>query len=266
MPDASELSKWSTTANAIVDESRASILKSVRGGFEHRLKDDNTFVTDVDLTVERLLRKRLKTRFPEHGIVGEEYEATQADARFCWVIDPIDGTHSFRHGLPLYGTILALLEDGRPILGVIDMPALDIRLSGAKGLGAVCNKVRLRMRDIGDDPLDREIVATGERQQFVRAGQAAVFDHLMASHSHVRCYSDVFGHVLAMQGGVGAMVDFDLSVWDVSATELLVAEAGGRFVTVFRGKRSDAGVRADIVFGKSAVVDWVVDRIKEARV
>jgi len=264
MPDTDTLGRWLKTANAIVDESRALILKSVRDGFDHRLKDNDTYVTDVDLGVEQLLRRRLDTRFPEHGIVGEEYEATRSDARMRWTIDPIDGTHSFRHGLPLYATILALLDGDRPVLGVIDLPGLDVRISGARGCGVKRNGTALRFDGVCAEGIEKEIVATGERQQFEAVGRASVFDHLMLSHSHVRTYCDAFGHVLTLEGRVGAMVDFGLHLWDMAATELLVTEAGGAFETLFRGSPLNTEGRHNVVFGKPAIVAWLMERIKEA--
>jgi len=264
MPDTETLERWLKTANAIVDESRALILKSVREGFEHRLKDNDTYVTDVDLSVERLLRRRIETRFPDHGIVGEEYEATRPEARLRWSIDPIDGTHSFRHGLPLYATILALLDGDRPVLGIIDLPGLDVRVSGARGCGVKRNGSTLRVGGICDEGIEKEIIATGERQQFDAVGRAQVFDHLMASHDHVRTYCDAFGHVLTLGGRVGAMVDFGLHLWDVAATELLVVEAGGAFETLFQGSPLNIEGRHNVVFGKPAVVAWLMERIKEA--
>lgn len=264
MPDTETLGKWLRTANAIVDESRALIRKTVREGVEHRLKSDDTYVTNVDLDVERLLRRRIETRFPEHGVIGEEYEAIRADARLRWTIDPIDGTHSFRHGLPLYGTLLALLDGDRPVLGVIDMPGLDIRVSGAHGCGVERNGSPVRFEPVCEEGIEKEIVAVGERQQFVSVAREGVFDHLMAAHPHVRTYCDAFGHVLTLEGRVGAMVDFGLHIWDMAPTELLVTEAGGAFETLFRGSPSNTQGRMNVVFGKPAVVAWLMDEIKEA--
>ena len=264
MPDTESLEKWLRTANAIVDESRAHILKSVREGFEHRMKDDDTYVTDVDLGVEELLRRRIETRFPEHGIVGEEQDDVRPDARLRWTIDPIDGTHSFRHGLPLYATLLALLDGDRPVLGVIDLPGMDVRVSGARGCGVTRNGSALGFDPVCEEGIEKEIIATGERQQFEAVGRVGVFDHLMASHAHVRTYCDAFGHALTLGGGVGGMVDFGLHLWDMAPTELLVTEAGGAYETLFRGSPLNTEGRHNVVFGKPAVVAWLMDRIKEA--
>lgn len=264
MPDASELKRWLTTANAIADETRALILKTVREGFDHRMKEDDTFVTDVDLAVEKLFRRRLEKRFPEHGLIGEEYAHERTEARLRWTIDPIDGTHSFRHGLQLYGTILALLDGEKPILGVIDLPGLEVRLSAATGLGATMNGAPLRLDDCEETDIEKELIAAGERSQFVTAGREAVFDHLMTAHRHVRTYCDAFGHMLALSGRVGAMVDFGLHIWDVAATEILIQEAGGAFKTLFHGPRANNVTSYDVVFGKPSVVDWLLARIKEA--
>jgi fructose-1,6-bisphosphatase/inositol monophosphatase family enzyme len=258
-----DLRLWLETALSMTDRSREIILKSVRDGFEHSLKDDGSFVTDVDTAVETELRARIAADFPEHGIVGEELGNVNPGADFQWTIDPIDGTHSFRHHIPLYGTILALVHRDLPVLGVIDLPALELRCSGALGEGAFCNGEKLSIEDVeADDLIEREIIATSERKQFAAIGKEYVFDEIMGTHPSVRTYCDCFGHVLALTGSVGAMIDYNIHIWDGAATELLVKEAGGKHVRVFDGERGDKGVRQDVVFGKPAVVDWVLGIIK----
>jgi len=253
----SELPRWLKTANAIVDETRRLVLDAVARGFSHRLKSDESFVTDVDLAVERHLRARIAELFPGHGVVGEELEATGAGADLRWTIDPIDGTHSFRFGVPFYGTLLALIQGDTPVLGVIDMPGMGLRVSGARGLGARANDGPLRLAD-ADGPVDREIVATGDRAQFVKAGKLAQYERLVREHPVVRAYSDCLGHVLALQGRVGAMVDFGLHLWDVAATEAIAGEAGARFACVERRGAPGGDTRFDVVLGKPAVVDHLL--------
>jgi fructose-1,6-bisphosphatase/inositol monophosphatase family enzyme len=257
------LKAWLGEAVSMADRSRELILESVRTGFEHTLKDDGTFVTDVDTSVETALRARILESFPEHGIIGEELNDVNPDADFVWTIDPIDGTQSFRHRIPLYGTIISLLHHDIPVLGVIDLPALGIRCSGALGEGAFCGDEQLRIEDLGDDQaIEREIIAAGERKQFVGIGKEYVFDEIMHAHPSVRTYCDCFGHVMALLGSVGAMVDFNLHVWDSAATEVLVKEAGGKHVRLFEDRRGGRDVRYDVVFGKPRVVDWLLERIR----
>ena len=100
-----------------------------------------------------------------------------------WVIDPIDGTKSFRHGVPLYGTLLALLHGEDPVLGIIDLPGLDRTYSAARGLGTRCNDEALKLEDLSaGEALEKEIIGIGDRQQFVSAGRTNVFDELMEAH------------------------------------------------------------------------------------
>lgn len=257
-----DLRVWLDKAIVLARESRGIIEESIRTGFEHALKDDGTFVTDVDTSVETALRVRIMKDFPDHGIVGEEFDDVNPGADLVWTIDPIDGTHSFRHGIPLYGTIIALVRDDIPVVGVIDLPGLDLRCSGALGEGAFCNGKKLKIGDVGErNPVDKEIIAIGERKQFAAAGKEYVFDDLMGTHPSVRTYCDCFGHAMTLLGAAGAMVDFNLRVWDCTASELLVREAGGKYVRVFAGERADKGFRYDVVFGKPGLVDWILEVI-----
>jgi fructose-1,6-bisphosphatase/inositol monophosphatase family enzyme len=261
MPDTSreDLLRFRNVAEAIVRETRAVVLAALGREIPHRLKADGSFVTDVDLHVEDLVRSRLAATFPEHGILGEERAGPTGTAEYLWVVDPIDGTHSLRHRIPLFGTILALRRGGRSILGVIDLPMLDRTYVGVEGFGAYRNGERVELTDVqAPEDIAREVIATGERRQFVGAGREDAFDRLMRAHGSVRTYCDCFGHALAIEGAVGAMVDFNLRLWDVAATEVLIREAGGVFEHVaMRGSSAPAEEMHDVVFGKPGVVAWV---------
>ncbi|HXT22677.1 MAG TPA: inositol monophosphatase family protein, partial [Thermoanaerobaculia bacterium] len=219
-------------------------------------KADRTWVSEIDLEVESLLRGELERRFPADGILGEEQGLVRGDARRRWLLDPIDGTRSLRHGIPLYGTILGLEVDGEPLLGVIALPALSRLYAAARGLGAFRDGAPLRQAaPLDGGPLE-EVIALGERRQFTRPGADAVFARLIAAHPGARIYPDCFAHALAAAGALGAMVDFDLRPWDLAASRVLVEEAGGRYLVL--GQRGEgAEARRDVVLGKPAVVDWV---------
>jgi histidinol-phosphatase len=258
------LAPFLATAEAIVREARAVVLDRLRGDVAHQLKADGSFVTDIDLAVEDLVRARLRTAFPDHGIIGEEREDVAPDAAYQWVIDPIDGTHSLRHRIPLFSSLLALLHDGRAVLGIIDLPMLDRMYAGARGLGAFCNGRRLELRDVvNPQDIAREVIAVGERKQFARCGRAGQFDRVMQAHDHVRTYCDAFGHALAIEGSAGAMIEADVHVWDIAASQILIEEAGGAFVRLNREPRSTRkGGHYDVVFGKPAVVEWVCRHVE----
>jgi histidinol-phosphatase len=259
-----ELQKFKHTAEDIVRDTRSIIKTGVAQGFSYHLKPDGTFVTDIDLAVEDLIRSRLRAAFPDHGILGEERPETFAESDYRWIIDPVDGTRSFRHRIPLFGTLLALRHRDHSIVGVIDLPALDRTYIAASGLGARCNGQQIQLKDVAsEDAIDFEVIAVGEREQFVKRGKAAAFDSLMRSHASVRTYCDCFGHALAIEGCVGAMVDYNLRIWDVAATEVLIQEVGGKYVRVnVNARRDTADARYDVVFGKPTVVEWVLKALR----
>lgn len=258
-----ELRKFKQTAEDIVRDTRSIILTGIAQGFSYHLKPDGSFVTDIDLAVEDLIRSRLRAAFPDHGILGEERPEIFAESDYRWIIDPVDGTRSLRHRIPLFGTLLALRHGGRSIVGVIDLPALDKTYVAASGLGAHCNGQQIQLEDVASkDAIDFEVIAVGEREQFVQREKAAAFDSLMSSHSSVRTYCDCFGHALAIEGCVGAMVDYNLRIWDVAATEILIQEVGGKYVRVnAKAPRDTAEARYDVVFGKPTVVEWLLSAL-----
>jgi fructose-1,6-bisphosphatase/inositol monophosphatase family enzyme len=255
-----DLQKFRTAAEEIAREARTLIRSRLSRGFVHKLKPDGSVVTDIDTAVEDLVRSRIASAFPEHRIVGEEQGGDASGSDYVWVIDPIDGTHSLRHGVPLFGTLLALRIRGRSILGLIDLPLMDKTYVAVAGHGARCNEQEVHLDDVSsEDSIQHEIIGIGERKQFVEAGKVAVFDTLMRSHGSVRTYCDCFGHALAVEGCLGAMVDYNLRIWDVAATELIIREVGGMFVRVSVEPTGDLqDGRYDVVFGKPTVVKWIL--------
>ena len=238
---------------------RRTVRRHLARGVTKRLKADHSYVTDADLAIERALRRAIARAFPGHGIVGEEFPPLRLDSPFQWILDPIDGTLSFTHGIPFFGTLIALRYRGRPIASAIDQPALDLRYTAGLGLGAFRNGRRIRLRDLGrGEALEREVIATAERYRFARCGQAARFDRLQRTHPLVRSYADCLGHTLAAEGAVGAMVDYGVRLWDIAATELLVTEAGGRWVETYRKPRHPRAAVYGVIFGKPRVVQWLL--------
>ncbi|MEW5910480.1 MAG: inositol monophosphatase family protein, partial [Thermodesulfobacteriota bacterium] len=131
--------------------------------------------------------------------------------------------------------------------------------TGALGLGTRLNGKKISLKEI-DSPasIETEILAIGERIQFVKAKKELFFDRLMRSHGHVRTYCDCFGHGLAISGHVGAMADFDLRLWDLFATKILIEEAGGKFIFLNASTPLGMDQKYDVVFGKPKIVDWII--------
>ncbi len=255
-PPTIELRELLAECTALMEAAAALVRRRLAGTLAFHRKADRTLVSDLDLEVEATLRGELERRFPGDGILGEEGGLVRPQAARRWLLDPIDGTRSLRHGIPLYGILLGLEEGGVPLLGALALPALGRLYGAARGVGAFRDHAPLRQSPpVAEGPLE-EVIALGERRQFTRPGADAAFARLLAAHPGARIYADCFGHALAVEGAVGAMVDFDLRPWDLAASQVLVEEAGGRFLVV--GERgAGAERRRDVVLGKPGVVEWV---------
>jgi fructose-1,6-bisphosphatase/inositol monophosphatase family enzyme len=163
------------------------------------------------------------------------------------VVDPIDGTIAFSRGIPLFGTLLALLVDGEPVLGLIDCSAIGERLVGWQGGGVRRNGQPARVSSATD--LRRAIVSRGDVFCFERAGARPMLERMVREIPMLRSYTDAFGHALVIQGAADAMVDLDLNPWDMAATRILVREAGGACVVT-----PVVGGKSGLVFGAPALV------------
>jgi fructose-1,6-bisphosphatase/inositol monophosphatase family enzyme len=168
------------------------------------------------------------------------------------VIDPIDGTIAFSRGLPLFATLVARLEGGVPVVGVIDLPALGERTVGWKGGGCRRNGVPVRCSQATD--LEHALVAHGDLFCFDLVGEREAFVRMARRLRMLRGYTDAFGHAQVLAGGIDAMVDLHLNPWDAAATQVLVPEAGGRCETIEYPALGKLG----LVFGAPALVEQLV--------
>jgi histidinol phosphatase-like enzyme (inositol monophosphatase family) len=231
-------------------QARAEILPRFRA-VEVETKSDGSPVTEADRAAERAIRTHLLAAFPDFGVVGEEFGSEGGDGP-RWIIDPIDGTIGFSRGIPLFTTLIALIEDDEPILGLIDCPALRERYVGYRGGGCRRNGRPTRVSQATD--LQRAIISHGDPFCFDLFGARDTFERMAREIPMLRGYTDAFGHAQVVGGGVDAMVDLSLNLWDVAATQILVAEAGGRCVT-----RSGPGGKFGLVFGSPALVEQLLE-------
>src|SRR5689334_22112779 len=137
-------------ADALADAAGGVIRRYFRQKIAIEDKRDLTPVTIADREAETAMRRLIEARFPEHGILGEEHGRTRPDAEYVWLLDPIDGTKSFISGIPLFGTLIALTRNGRPVLGVIDQPISRERWVGAEGRPTSLNGAPVRTRTCAD--------------------------------------------------------------------------------------------------------------------
>jgi len=222
-------------------------------------KRDGSPVTLADQEAEAVIRTYLlsKAAIGLLDILGEEQGLQGPGTRWRWTVDPIDGTRSFIHGVPLFGTMIGLqdMQDQSAVLGVIHLPMLPLTYAGAKGQGVTCNGKALRLPEFLS--IDDAIIGVGDVAQFVAAGREEDYRRLSAMHGYVRGYTDCFGHGLVVSGALGAMMDPALNPWDILPTQALIEEAGG--VTLLR--RSQVPGKVDSLFGNRALVQHIAREI-----
>jgi histidinol-phosphatase len=204
-------------------------------GIAAELKADASPVTEADRAAESVARRMIERRFPDDGLLGEEFGEARPAARRRWVIDPIDGTRAFVRGVPLFGVMLALEVDARPVLGVVHLPALQETVHAGRGLGCWWNGRRARVSDV--DRLEDALVCTTDVPNIARAGRGAGWDRIVQRGCLTRTWGDCYGYVLVATGRAEAMLDPTLSVWDAAALPPIIEEAGG-VITDWDGEAS----------------------------
>jgi histidinol-phosphatase len=240
-----ERREWLDFALEAVDAADAVARRWFRREVETSTKPDRTFVTEADREVERLLRERISDRFPGHGLVGEEYGTEQGDAEMRWYIDPIDATANFVRGVPIFAVLLGLEVGGELQVGVVSAPALRERWHAARGLGAWASggasdataPRRLHVSKVSS--VADAHVLYGSAVDVASSGKAPGFLGLLGEAWRDRGFGDFWGYALLAEGAGDAMVEADLSPWDLAAPAVLVEEAGGRFSDLTGVRRID---------------------------
>ena len=220
-------------ALALADAAGAVIRGYFRRPIDVLDKADASPVTVADRESEAAMRQLIAARFPEHGIFGEEYGVERADAEFVWVLDPIDGTKSFISGLPLFGTLIALLHRGRPVLGVLDQPISGERWLGVEGRPTTLNGAEIRTRPCAT--LGTATVFTTALDYFTPE-EAVAFGRVKAGAKMVRYGCDCYAYGLCALGFVDAVIESGLKPYDFCAHIPIIEGAGG-IVTDWRGNR-----------------------------
>lgn len=224
--NASELKQLAACAVRTVDASGALIREYSRKPFQVQVKGDGSPVTSVDRAVEARMREIIASEYPDHGILGEEGEAHAPDSEFVWVIDPIDGTLAFLAGIPVFGTLLALLHNGKPIFGIIDMPMTAERWIGADGLPTTHNGKPVRSRPCAD--LATALMFTSNPDYYDHTNAPALERLKKATRFAVYGGSCMSYAQIAM-GRVDIGIDVQFQIYDYLALIPVVQGAGGVF-------------------------------------
>ncbi len=218
-------------ARQLADASAAIIRRYFRQDYQVEFKEDESPVTIADRKAEEVMRAMIMERYPEHGIFGEEHGRYQPDARYQWVLDPIDGTKAFVAGSYLFGTLIALLDEGRPLLGVIHHPLLDDHLIG-NGQGAWLNGRQVHVRPC--QRLDKAILLNTDHWNVANHQDRDAFESLSRRVQRYNNWGDCHGYYLVATGGADIMTDPILNDWDLMALIPIIEGAGGR-ITDWQG-------------------------------
>ena len=246
-------------AAEFADSMSARIREIVAGGIEVQAKADQSLVTSADTAAENVFRDAVMARFPEHGILGEEFPAIAENADFLWVVDPIDGTAEFARGLPLWGIIIGLYYKYEPLVGLLDHPDLKLRASAGYGLGTRINGEPVQVAPMAAGEINgRERVGTPSRFNYAkREGQGELFDRLSHAHPNIRVFHTCYTHLLAASGGLDAAIEWNAPLWDVAASRILIEEAGGEYRCLERHRNADAVELYNVVFGRPGLVERI---------
>lgn len=199
-------------------------------------KSDASPVTIADRSAEQLLRDRIGTRYPGDAIFGEEFGLQSGSTRFKWTLDPIDGTKSFIHGIPLFSNLVGVLHDDQPLIGVINVPALAETVYAARGEGCWYSRgpnsepIPARVSTVSQ--LSESLFVTSEILNFVtlrKEDTLDVFLQLQRAARLTRTWGDAYGYLMVATGRAEVMIDPQTSLWDCGPLQTIIEEAGGFF-------------------------------------
>jgi histidinol phosphatase-like enzyme (inositol monophosphatase family) len=259
--DTGELRALLEFAVEMTREAGELTLRYFRREFKTERKSDERsgtdFVTEADIEAERFLRRKIEERFPQDAVLGEEQGERAGSSGRRWIIDPIDGTFSFVHGVPLYGVLVGLEIEDEPVLGVVHLPALGEIVSAARGLGCFWNGRPTRVSTTSS--LAQALLLTTDFGACEHYGFGAGAAELQRSVAARRTWGDCYGYVLVATGRADVMFDPSVSVWDCAPLLPIIEEAGGTF-TDLRGQRTIRG--GDAIATNGALFEEVMETIR----
>ena len=226
-----------------------------------RTKVDGTPVSEIDTGVERALRDTVARRYPRDAFLGEE-DGLTGDGDRTWIVDPIDGTANLVDGVPLWSVLIGLVVDGRPALGVADVPGLGERYEAVRGEGAMMNGRPIRVSDV--DRLDGAFVLHSGLEEWLADGAWEGFRDVVTGARRTRGLSDAWGHLLVARGSADLVLEHEpCGPWDWTAVQVILEEAGGR-ITTLEGASPRPG--SGLLSSNGRLHDEVVERLRRVPV
>jgi histidinol phosphatase-like enzyme (inositol monophosphatase family) len=204
-------------------------------------KVDGSFVTIADREAEAYLRKKIRQRFPDDGVLGEEEGEVSGTSGRRWIVDPIDGTFAYVHGVPFFGVLIGLEVEGELCAGVVNIPALNEMVYAAKGLGCFWNTEPTHVSSTSK--LEEALLLCTDFSACANYGFDAAASALQQISRTSRTWGDCYGYVLVATGRADVMLDPVMNLWDCAAVLPIIEEAGGTF-TDWDGERTPAGGNA----------------------
>ncbi|MBI1387593.1 MAG: histidinol-phosphatase [bacterium] len=223
-------------------------LKYFRQEFEIEKKADSSPVTIADRSTEELLRTEIEKRFPDDGIVGEEFGVKEGRSGRRWILDPIDGTKSFVRGFPCYGNMIAVVDGDEPAIGVVNFPAMSEMVSAMVGEGCYYNGEHCQVSDVSSAAA-ATVLSSDFRDIARRWGEKPLIE-LFERTGLQRTWGDCYGYMMLAVGRADVMIDAYLHIWDVAALIPVVTEAGGLCTTL----EGECKLEADHLFASNALI------------
>jgi histidinol phosphatase-like enzyme (inositol monophosphatase family) len=254
----------------LIDLNRASadaILPLFRA--DHGLEDKNAGgdfdpVTAADKGAEAAIRRLIESRFPEHGVIGEEYGEDRPDAEFVWVLDPIDGTRAFIAGLPLWTTLIGLRFQGRPVLGSIGQPFLgEVFIGDARAARLVTSSGERPLQVRHGVGLNQGIIATTDPHACFDGAEMGAWRQVRAASRLARTGCDAYAYAMVAMGTLDLVLEAGLKAWDIDAA-IPVLEGAGGLVTDWRGEPVGAFGGQVALAGDRALLDEALVALKRA--
>ena len=236
-----ELLEYKNFCKVLAEASANVIGKYFRTEISVELKNDNSPVTIADKKAEQVMRELIMKQYPDHGIFGEEFGETNKDAEYTWILDPIDGTKSFICGAYSFGTLIGLLKNGQPIIGVYNHPIFNDFLIG-DNLETRINGETTFIRNCSE--LNKAVLLTTDHLNIEKYQDIKKFNQLIKKVKLYRNWGDCYGYYLLATGFADIMIDPIMSLWDLLPLIPIIKGSGG-VITDYQGN--------DPVKGKSAI-------------
>jgi myo-inositol-1(or 4)-monophosphatase len=230
------MSEFKKFCSMLADESGKIIKQYYRTDYRVEIKSDETPVTIADKKSEELMRNLIMKEFPDHGILGEEFGEYNPSSEYRWILDPIDGTKSFISGVPLFGTLIALIHNNEPIIGLINHPVLGECLIGDNNTTEL-NNVKVTVRKCND--LSSALLLASDHLMVEKYRSKSGFDNLLSRVKLYRTWGDCYGYSLLASGFADIMIDPIMSKWDLAALIPVVKGAGGTITDYYGNNPMD---------------------------